>query len=377
VNKPLLLITLFSEGDTLDDLANKGVDVSDIEDSVVYDPVKGMSWGTPYSWGTTLNKKFNIEIPEGYGAIRIVWSGGFAVPSGSLGKFLIMGSGDDAIFYSSDSHANNNNGQYLYINHQAIYSGSRIDIVNREDTVLTGTYRSVAFSMGYYNSYPFSRRYIKEIELIPMSVLATSMYNDSIISYWPLYEDTKDVVSGRNMVSHGSVTLTSDGCRIYTGGWLEINTPDISAGFTYFIDVEVYPDHVNNDYIHFFTEYNDQLNYTFKMTSPHNRYPMHPYVYRRDQQTVNHCLGADILLGDRKIYTVVFDNTTGESSIFIDGAQCSTGTIVGDVPWTKFRIGNWNGESLSGMVRGAALYRGRLEDSEIARIATALRSKGI
>jgi hypothetical protein len=198
---------------------------------------------------------------------------------------------------------------------------------------------------------------------------------EGLQSFWPLEGNYENIGAYRDMIPHGNIDISEDGARLHTGDYLEFRTRDISQGFTYLIDIEVAEDHISNDYIHFMTEYNDQLNFTFKMTSPGYAYPMYPYVYRRYQQTVTHCTQVQIFKEEKHIMCVRYDGS--EISIYVDGNRCLGNTLDGDIPWTRFRIGNWNGEGFSGMVRSVALYERDLSDDEIASVTQAMIAQRI
>jgi hypothetical protein len=359
-----------STGDGIEALRRLGIDVTGIEDTYYYDEDYGFGWNAN-NWPG--EGELSINVPEGAYAVRVVYSGWYDNPSRSLGVLKISSVGRNIIpvLYNSDAWDDARAGQSLSINRNPVYSVySRVDFVNREDIVYIGGASAIQIHMSDYNSYPYSKRYIKELEFIPAPVEYHDMFIAGMVSFWPMRSNTKNIGGGKDMISHGNIEFSDDGARLHTGAWLEFTTPDISQGFTYLIDIEVYDDHDPVDYIHLMCEYSTQYNFTFKMTSPNKSYPMKPYVYKYYRQYVTGTSTPIVSYHEKRVMAI--SSTGSNMKMFVDGVLIDEKAFTHDITYTHFRIGNWNGEAFSGMVRSVALYERDLSDDEIASVTQAM-----
>jgi hypothetical protein len=365
----------FELGDTLETLEAKGVDVSNItQGTVVYDEEKGISWGLVDR--ISPDDSMTIDVPEWAGSMRIVWSGGYNNPSGGLGRLNIDSVADGSsenLFRARDSWTSNYNGHYLVINEDTVFSKyNHVNYVNREDVVMLGGVKKLKISMGGYGGYPYTRRFIKEIKFLEKPSSYSDILIDGIQSFWPLVGNYENVGTYRDMIPHGSIELSEDGARLHTGSYLEFYTRNISKGFAYLIDIEVYDDHDPADYIHFMCEYGTQYNFSFKMTSPNASYPMKPYVYKYYRQHVTSSPNPIVSYGEKRVMAITSDGS--RIKMYVDGVLIDEKSFSYSITYTHFRIGDWNGEGFSGMVRSAALYSRDLSDEEITSVTQAMIS---
>jgi len=142
------------------ELEKKGIDVSQIEDTFYVDQELGIGWGT--NNGTPY--EIVIDVPQGATKLVITYSGYYNNPSGGLGFMVIKDENDRDLLYFADSWASSSEGQQLIILGETIFFKEQIDVVNRTDIIpLNGVSQIKVIMKGYTNSYPYTKRYIKEL----------------------------------------------------------------------------------------------------------------------------------------------------------------------------------------------------------------------
>jgi hypothetical protein len=146
----------FDQNTTIDDLKKIG-DTSQIESTFYTDPEKGIGWGSNndnWSYKNFLLNDF-LDMSE----TKITFSGSYNTPSGGLGS-LSLSNGTDSVLTLGDAWTFSGSGQSLSINGNYIFEKSKIDVLNRTETL--GPITSIGM-MGYTSSYGYTKRYIKEL----------------------------------------------------------------------------------------------------------------------------------------------------------------------------------------------------------------------
>ena len=147
----------------LEALVELGADISSMNDHVVVGE-HGISWGTN-DWNNA-SQKIVLPVDEKLLGVRIVWSGSYNNPSGGLGQFYIRADDGRNNFASTDAWDSYSSGQSLVVNRKSVFNRSMVDIVDREDYVKVFGSKTLEFAMASYQSYPYTRRWLRSIELV-------------------------------------------------------------------------------------------------------------------------------------------------------------------------------------------------------------------
>jgi hypothetical protein len=144
--------------------------------NVQVEPGVGFWWGSPIpstKLECTETDFLYLAPPHGAISMTITYSGGYNVPSASLGLMLVLPVDDKSsrpnatgTLFLLDAWTTDTKGQSLVVNGETIYSKERVNVTNRADTLpLTkATINSgVKIGMCGYQSYAYAPRYIKSI----------------------------------------------------------------------------------------------------------------------------------------------------------------------------------------------------------------------
>ena len=149
---------IFNESTDLNYLSQFG-SVSEISSTFYSNSDLGIGWGT--NDGIWKSIYFNFSFSKVY----IVFSGYYNNPSGGMG-YLRFNNENMSILSFSDTWTNNDEGQSLYINGTKIYYEAQINEINREEFINVSNSKFINISMkGYTSDYPYTKRYIKKLDL--------------------------------------------------------------------------------------------------------------------------------------------------------------------------------------------------------------------
>jgi len=356
---------IISLGDTEDTLYLKGVDISNVtEGTFVYDDEYGISWGLcDYN---TPDDYIEIDVPEGFNRIRIVYTGFYNNPSAGLGwmKIEVVNSSTTRVFDFSDSWTDANEGQRLHVNNKEIIYKQKVDIVNREDIVEIGFSEKIRIRMGGYTTYPYTRRYIKELEFVKDDYDYGDLPTDNLAGLWTFDDDYSCKGYCQDIVPGSSCEIIDGACRL-ENGYFEYNTPEVGNSFAMFTKVSVETVANYHEFIHFMTEPSDQSKFTFKANARDLNGNFKPYLYANSI----YCLEQTTLVPFRKDAVVGFSIVDGVLTGYIDGVVFDSKNFDFSISYNYFRYGYWSGEYFTGDIKCLAVYSNGVTDKVAAKIS--------
>ena len=146
---------IVADGVSLTEMRKFG-DTSEIESTFYTNNTLGIGWAT----NDNVEKSYIIDQKFSFNEVYVQYSGSYDTPVGGLGYLYARKDGNNILSFN-DSHTSGVSGQSLKINGTTIIDREQVNVVNRVDVLNQGP--NEITMKGFTSSYPYTKRYIKNL----------------------------------------------------------------------------------------------------------------------------------------------------------------------------------------------------------------------